>query len=527
VGAGRAIRTGKMSVGKIGKIDVEKLAIFCKRKGFVYPSGEIYGGFAGFWDFGVLGVELKNNIKNEWWKTHVLERSDVVGMDGCVITNPKVWEASGHVKKFSDIYVRCKKCKKVNKLDKNEIGKARCICGGEYERLEDFNLMFPVQVGAGVDSVKTYLRPETAQLIFTNFKLVMDNSRMKLPFGIAQTGKVFRNEISPREFLFRCREFEQMEIEYFIRPKQKIPKEYFNEIKGIRIQVLASKMKKENIMSMKNAIDKKFIKDKWHAYWVAKEFLFFIGLGCDKKNLRIRQHDKEELAHYSSECWDLEYRFPFGWRELEGIADRSDFDLRQHEKFSKADLRVFDEDDKDDNSKKGDDKNGGNNKKKFFPCVAAEPSLGVERAFMVFLFDAYNYDKSRQNIVLKLNPRLAPVKAAVFPIVKKPEFIEIAKKVFNKLRKEFNVVYDTSGTVGRRYSRNDEIGTPYCITVDGGSLKDDTVTIRDRDSTKQVRIKSSNLNNVLRECINNKKSILNFGKLVNTRKKQTKNKLRR
>ena len=483
------------------KISIEELAVFCKRKGFVYQSGEIYGGFAGFCDFGHLGVELKNNIKNEWWKFHVTQRGDIVGIDGSIITHPMIWKASGHLDNFSDVFVICKKCKKPNKIDKRELGKAKCDCGGEYDEksAKDFQLMFKTKVG---ETEEAYLRPETAQLIFSNFKSVYENSRRKLPFGIAQIGKAFRNEIAPRDFLFRSREFEQMEIEYFVKSGSiclyKIPNE--------EILVYSAEAQENNQepvkMKLKEAFEKEIIKKDWHAYWLGISFSWFKKLGANPENFRIRQHRKDELAHYSSGCWDLEYKFPFGWRELEGIADRGNFDLVQHEKFSKKDLKIFNEE----------------TKEKMFPEVVCEPSLGVERSFLVFILDGYYYSKKRENVVLKLNPKLSPIKAAVFPIVKQKEFENLAKMVVEDLQQEFFVVYDESGSIGRRYSRNDESGTPYCITIDEKSLKNKDVTVRWRDTAEQVRIKIKDLREALRKAIGGE-DILKFGKAVNTRKK--------
>ncbi|MBU3942014.1 MAG: glycine--tRNA ligase [Nanoarchaeota archaeon] len=470
------------------KLSIEDMAVFCKKKGLVFPSGEIYGGLAGFFDFGPNCVEINNNIKMEWWKFHVQEREDVVGIDGSIITNPMVWEASGHVKNFNDIHVKCKKCKKPNKIDKSEIGKARCECGGEYEIIGDLNLMFKTNVGP-VEGSTAYLRPETAQLIFANFKLVAENSRLKLPFGIAQIGKAFRNEISPRDFLFRCREFEQMEIEYFVHPDNTKKCPFIKDVLKHEINVLSEEMQKKNQnpkkMTIEQALKNKIINTEWLAYWLATEYKWFISLGANPDNFRIRQHLKEELAHYSSDCWDLEYNFPFGWKELEGIADRSDFDLQQHIKHSKKDLSIFDQD----------------TNKKIVPHVVAEPSLGVGRAFLVFMFDAYNDDKDRGNIVLKLDPKLSPIKAGIFPLMGKPELEKFAKEIHTNLKKYFNISYDRSGSIGRRYARADEIGTPFCITVDFDSLKDKSVTIRDRDTTKQTRVKTAELKDILRKLI--------------------------
>ena len=486
------------------EISIDGLAAFCKRKGFVYPSAEIYGGFAGFWDFGHLGVELKNNIKNEWWKFHVIQREDIVGIDGSIITNPKVWEASGHVESFSDIFVMCKKCKKSGKVDKNELGKegVRCEhCGGEYDEksAKEFKLMFKTDIGRDDFG---YLRPETAQMIFTNFKAVQENARMQLPFGIAQMGKAFRNEISPRDFLFRMREFEQMEIEYFVDPSEKCPYTLGNSEILVYSDEMQDKNKEMEKMKFKDALKKGIIKTDWHAYWLEQEFLWFINLGADKKKFRIRQHTKDEISHYASDTWDLEYEFPFGWKELQGLSNRTDFDLKQHEKFSGKSMEIV----------KADGK-------KIIPHVVCEPSQGLERAMLVFLFDSYYYDSYRDNIVLKLSPKLAPIKAAVFPIVKKPEYEKMAREIVKDLGKDWNVVYDKSGSIGRRYSRNDEIGTPYCITIDEESGKNKDVTIRDRDTTGQVRVKINDLRDILGKLVKGEVKFEEAGKIVETRVK--------
>ncbi len=486
------------------KLSIEDLANFCKKKGFVYPSGEIYGGLGGFWDFGHNGVELKNNIKNQWWKFYVWGREDIVGIDGAIITNPKVWEASGHVSNFVDVAVVCKKCGFKTKIDKHEVGKVKCEkCGGGYENKGEFNPMFITQVGpVKKDSIKTYLRPETAQLIFSDFKLVQENARLQLPFGIAQIGKSFRNEISPREFLFRSREFEQMEMEYFIEEGMKCP--YMEETKGIDILIYDEKKQKTGkepeLIEIYQAWKKGIIKTDWHAYWIAKGYEWFLNLGARAENFRIRQHMPDEKSHYAVDTWDLEYKFPMGWRELQGFANRSDFDLKQHQKYSKKNMEMIYEG------------------KKILPHVVCEPSLGVERAFLVFMFDAYSQNE-KGDIVLKLNPRLAPIKAAVFPIVKELKYIDIAKAIVSDLRKEFNVIYDKSGSIGRRYARNDEIGTPYCITIDVDSLKKKDVTIRERDSTKQIRVKIKDLRNVLRGLIDGEVKFIEAGRLVETRVK--------
>jgi glycyl-tRNA synthetase len=473
-------------------LTIEELANFCKKKGFVYPSGELYGGLAGFWDFGPLGSELKKNIKDAWWNFHVHAREDITGIDGSIITNPKIWEASGHVGSFVDIAVICKKCKNKSKVDKHELGKIKCEkCDGEFESKGEFNPMFTTTVGPiKKDSLVAYLRPETAQLIFANFKLVQDNARLKLPFGIAQIGKSFRNEIAPRNFLFRSREFEQMEIEYFIDPEETktcpfLDKEIENFELNIYSAEMQEKQKSSKKMTIKEALKKKIIMLPWHAYWLATELGWFFSLGANPENFRIRQHTKEEKSHYATDTWDLEYNFPFGWKELEGIADRGTFDLTQHEQHSKKDLKIMDD----------------ATNKKILPMVVAEPSLGVERAFLVFMFDAYS-QKEKENIILKLHPKLAPIKTAVFPLVKKDKkLVELAKEIYKNIREEWNTLYDESGSVGRRYARNDEAGTPFCITIDEESTKNKDVTIRNRDDGKQKRIKIKDLKDILRKLI--------------------------
>ncbi len=488
------------------KLSIDDLATFCKRKGFVYPSGEIYGGAAGFWDFGPLGVELANNVKNSWWKFFVHNREDMAGIDGSIITNPKVWEASGHVASFIDIAVVCKKCKHKTKIDKHELGKIKCErCGGEYESKGEFNPMFTTEIGPiKTESVKAYLRPETAQLIFADFKQIVENARLSLPFGIAQIGKAFRNELSPREFLFRAREFEQMEIEYFISKGMKCP--YMDEMKKIELEILTEDMqknkKKPQKMKIYDAWKKGLIKIDWHAYWIGIYIQWFKSLGVKIENFRVRQHISEEKSHYAIDTWDLEYNFPMGWRELQGFSNRGTYDLSRHEQYSKKSMSIQD-------PKMG----------KVLPEVVCEPSLGVGRAFLVFMLDAYEYDKKRENVVLKLHPKLSPYKAAVFPLVKDDKMIKISREIYEKLRENWNVLYDESGSVGRRYSRNDEIGTVLCLTVDEQSLKDGTITARDRDTTDQVRIKIKDLKEIMQKVVNEGENILKLGKKVNTRKK--------
>ncbi len=478
-------------------ISIDEMATFCKRRGFVYPSGDIYGGLAGFWDLGHLGVELNNNLKKYWWNFHVYKRRDIVGIDGSIITNPKVWEASGHVGHFVDIAVINKKTKEKFKVDKHELNDYKE--DSNFEVKGEFNPMFTTQVGPVKEgSLKSYLRPETAQIIFTNFKYVQENARMKLPFGIAQIGKSFRNEIAPRDFLFRTREFEQMEIEYFINPNKSCPYEIGESEILVCSEEMQNQKEETKKMTFKEAYEKKIIKTKWHAYWLEKEFSWFVNLGANPSKFRIRQHVSDEKSHYALDTWDLEYEFPFGWKELLGMANRTDYDLIQHEKFSKKDLKIF------------DDETG----EKILPHVVCEPSLGVGRDLLVFLFDSYFYDEKRKNIVLKLHPKLAPIKAAIFPIIKKEDYEKVSLDVFELLSEEWNVIYDKSGSIGKRYARNDEVGTPFCITVDEKSLDRNDVTIRDRDTAKQIRVKVSELKDVLRKLINKKIDFEEVGEIV-------------
>lgn len=489
-------------------ISIDELTMFCKRKGFAYPSGEIYGGLAGFWDYGPLGVEFVNNVKKAWWSYHVQMRNDVAGIDGSIVSNPKVWETSGHVKHFVDVAVVCKKCGFKTKVDKHELAHAKCSnCGGQYENLGEFNPMFTTQVGpVKKDAINAYLRPETAQSIFANFKLVYEQARLKLPCGIAQIGKAFRNEIAPREFLFRAREFEQMELEYFIAPGMKC--EFMDEIKDVELALYTEEMQhkeqKAKSMNLYQAWKKGIIKSDWHAYWLAKEFSFFTLLGARAEKFRARQHTKDEKSHYAVDTWDLEYEFPMGWRELEGIANRGNYDLMQHQTASKEKFDVV-----------VDETKGT----KVVPEVVCEPSLGVGRAFIVFMLEAYEHDAKRDNIILHLNPKLAPYKAAVLPIVKGEEYEKLSSDVLADLRKEFNVLYDKSGSIGRRYARNDEAGTPFCITIDEDSVKKKSVTVRDRDSTKQITVKIADLRATLRDLVNGDVKFEKAGKLVETRVK--------
>ncbi len=421
---------------------MEKIISLCKRRGFIYPASEIYGGFANAFDFGPLGSQMKKNIKDIWWREFVTKREDIVGLDSAIIQNPKIWEASGHLKSFSDPLVECRNCHQRFRADKLDEA-SPCPSGSDHDFTEakDFNLMFKTFVGVTEGSSNTaYLRPETAQGIFADFQNVLQSTRLKIPFGIAQIGKAFRNEITPGNFIFRTREFEQAEIEYFVKP---------------------DKTESQKVYEM----------------WVKTIKDFYINLGIKPENIKIREHDKEELSHYSSGTSDIEYNFPFGVSELAGVAQRTDYDLKQHSQFSDIELKYFDE-------------SGG---EKFTPYVV-EPSIGIERAMLAFLCDAYDESdgsdgRAASEVTLRLNPRLAPIKVGIFPLVKKEGLPEIAKKIGKDLRDSgIKVFYDESGSVGRRYRRQDEIGTPWCVTVDFDTIKDETVTIRDRDTMKQERV---------------------------------------
>ena len=485
------------------KLTIDELASFCKKKGFVFKSSEIYGGMAGFWDFGPLGVELFNNIKQDWWNFFVKSRENMVGIEASIISHPKTWEASGHIQNFNDIFVKCKKCGKSGKLDESELGNVKCDCGGEYESQGKFNLMFETKMGS-IDPEIVYLRGETAQAMFMNFKLIQQVSRQKLPFGIAQIGRCFRNEISPRDFLFRSREFHIGEFEFFINPDEIKCKLLEKKHLRVKIRLLDEETQKKGKEELKDVTIEEMLKQKklgeWHAYWLAEQILWFKGIGLQE--IKIREHTKDELSHYSSATFDIDYEYVFGSKEVAGNANRGQYDLKQHEKFSKEKIQIFDEE----------------TSKKVIPRVI-EPTFGMERVFLAILTKAYSYDKERQNIVLKIPAKLAPIKAAIFPIVKQPEYELVAEEIVKDLKKEFNIVYDKSGSIGKRYSRNDEIGTPYCITIDGESLKKKDCTIRDRDTTKQIRVKISDLKDTLRELINGDIKFLEAGKEVKTRVK--------
>lgn len=424
-------------------VSMEKLVSLCKRRGFIFQSSEIYGGLNSCWDYGFLGVELKKNVKEAWWKSVVQMRSDIVGLDSSILMHPDVWKASGHLDCFSDPMVDCKKCK--HRFRADDLNSEKCPdCGGELTDIRQFNLMFKTFMGTVEDQQTTvYLRPETAQGIFINFKNIQSTSRSKIPFGIAQIGKAFRNEITPGNFTFRTREFEQMEIEFFVKPGEDM---------------------------------------EWFEHWKQERFNWYINYGIKKENLRFREHEKDELAHYAKACVDLDYNFPFGWSELEGIANRTDYDLKKHIEMSGKDLQYFDE----------------KTKEKYIPYVI-EPSAGVDRSTLAFLVDSYEEEKER--VVLRLDPRLAPFKAAVFPLVKKDGLLEISMDIEKNLKKYFNVFHDEKSSIGRRYRRQDEIGTPFGITVDYQTKDDNTVTLRDRDSMEQVRITIDQLVSTIQEKI--------------------------
>jgi len=497
-------------------VTINDMVSYCKRRGLVFPSSEIYGGISGFYDYGPIGVEIVNNIKNEWWNSIVRNNENVVGIYGTVIGNPKIWEASGHVANFVDFLVECKKCKQKFRADhliedvlklSTEGMKAKEIedvikknnikcpsCKGSFGNVTEFNLMFKTNVGPSGQEF-AYLRPETAQTIFADFKSVLDTSRLKLPFGIAQIGKAFRNEISPRNFLFRLREFEQMEMEFFVHPEKKDECDKFDLIKDVKVNAYTAEAQEKKGKTVSTTIAElvknKTIKSKWHAFWMGYRYNWFLMLGIKPENLRLRQHVKTELSHYATDTWDIEYNYEFGWKELEGIADRTDFDLKQHAKFSGQDLSYFNEE----------------SKERVVPHVAAEPSVGVDRAFLTFIIDAYAEEevKGEKRIVLKLNPKLAPYKAAVFPLVNKEGMDVKAREVYESLRKQFATFYDGSGSIGRRYRRMDEIGCPATITIDGQTMEDNTVTVRDRDSLKQVRVKIIELEAKLRRFLDGEK----------------------
>ncbi|MBE0431280.1 MAG: glycine--tRNA ligase [Dehalococcoidia bacterium] len=422
---------------------MDKIVSLCKRRGFIFPSSEIYGGLGSCWDYGPMGAELKRNVKDAWWKAVIHERDDVVGLDTSIMMHPGVWVASGHVDGFTDPLVDCKSCRLRWRADELETQKCP-KCGGELTEPRLFNLMFRTFMGPVEEEASTvYLRPETAQGIFVNFENVVTTSRKKLPLGIAQIGKSFRNEITTGNFIFRTREFEQMELEYFVKPGTD---------------------------------------QQWLDYWVQERFNWYVKLGIREENLRLRQHGKDELAHYAKDCYDIDYLFPMGWSELEGIADRGDFDLTQHAKASGKELTYYD----------------AEANEKYVPYVI-EPSGGVDRSVLAFLIDAYEEEEieGEKRTVLHLNPALAPIKVAVLPLSRNEKLTPLAKEVNKRLCSSFVTDYDDSQSIGRRYRRQDEIGTPFCVTVDFESLEDNQVTIRDRDSLAQIRVPIEDLNTIL------------------------------
>ena len=445
--------------------DMDKMMSLSKRRGFMFQSSEIYGGLGSTWDYGPLGVEIKRNVKEAWWRSVVTERDDMVGLDAAILMHPQVWVASGHVENFSDPLVECKECNSRFRQDhlleetgidpespkaETALKDLRCPnCGGELGPPRRFNLMFKTFMGPVEDTAnEVFLRPETAQGIFVNFKNVLDSTRKKLPFGIGQIGKSFRNEITPGNFTFRTREFEQMEAEFFVKPGSD---------------------------------------EEWLDSWVKSRYQWYVGLGIRTENLRVRKHGDDELAHYAKACYDVEYRFPWGWGELEGIANRGDFDLRQHQEVSGQDMTYFDE------SEEGDDR-------RYLPYVI-EPSGGVDRATLAFWLDAYDEEPDGDNVrvVSHIHRDLAPVTVAALPLSRNDKLLPTARSVYDILRKHFKTQYDDSQAIGRRYRRQDEIGTPYCVTIDFDTIDDNQVTIRDRDTMHQARVPVSELVDILKD----------------------------
>ncbi|OGN00802.1 MAG: glycine--tRNA ligase [Candidatus Yanofskybacteria bacterium RIFCSPHIGHO2_01_FULL_42_12] len=435
---------------------LDKIVSLCKRRGFIFPGSEIYGGLRGTWDYGPLGSEMKFNLKQSWWKYMVQDRENVFGVNAAIMMNPKVWEASGHTQAFTDPLIECKICHERFRADKHEDikeheemhakKKENPPTGGGWTEPKQFNILVEAKLGV-VEGEKTmvYLRGEITQGVHVNFKNVVDSMHPKIPFGLAQIGKAFRNEITPRNFVFRSREFEQMELQTYVKPDEVSAMEVFSEMKNIRMQ-------------------------------------WYLNLGIDKNKLRFREHAFDERAHYARAAWDIEYETPWGWDETEGIHHRGDWDLSRHSQFSGQDLSYFDSE----------------SKERFVPWVI-ETSGGVDRALLFFLLDAYQEEKDR--IVLKIHPKLAPYKAAVFPLLKnKPELAAKARQVFKDLKMtSLNIAWDDRGNIGKRYYSQDEIGTPFCITVDFQTLEDGTVTLRDRDTMEQKRIDTKDIAKLLEE----------------------------
>lgn len=435
-------------------VTMDKIVELCKRRGFIFQSSEIYGGIGSTWDYGPLGIELKRNIKEAWWLDNVRMREDMVGLDSAILMNPRVWEASGHVENFTDPMVDCKECKQRFRADQIEGDKCPS-CGGELTEARQFNLMFKTFMGPVEDSAATvYLRPETAQGIFVNFKNVQQSTRKKLPFGIAQIGKSFRNEITPGNFIFRTREFEQMEIEYFVMPGTD---------------------------------------EEHHARWIESRYNWYLKYGIKPERLRLRPHDPSELAHYAKATTDIEYLFPIGWSELEGIANRTDFDIKRHMEFSGENMSYFDE----------------ATGESVVPYVI-EPSGGCDRSLLAFLVDAYEEEiiikgeKKDKRTVLRFHKSLAPVKVAVMPLLRnRPDIVETAKKLAAELRPFMATMYDDTASIGRLYRRQDEIGTLWCVTIDVQTVEEDNmVTIRDRDTMEQIRVPLEEVKPLLLEKLN-------------------------
>ena len=434
---------------------IEKLVSLCKRRGFVFQSSEIYGGFSAIYDYGPLGVELKNNISKLWWKEMTQLNQNIVGIDSGILMHPKIWEASGHVGAFNDPLVDCKQCNSRYRADEfsqqfsainwSETKCPNCGTIGSLTEPRQFNLMFKTNVGPIEDAGSlAFLRPETAQGIYVNYKLVQGSMRLKIPFGIAQIGKAFRNEIIARNFIFRTREFEQMEMQYFIKP-------------GTDDEELET--------------------------WKDKRFKFYLDhLGINNKNLRFKQHGDGELAHYAKEAWDIEYNFPFGWSEIEGIHNRTDYDLTRHEEFSGKNLSFVDQVNND----------------KYLPYII-ETSAGLNRMLLAVLANAYWEDKENDRIVMKINPKIAPIKAVICPLTKKDGLPEKAKEVMDALKRNFKVIFDQQGSIGKRYYRQDEAGTPFGITIDHRTLDDGTITLRHRDNQKQDRISIDQILNAIQD----------------------------
>ncbi len=422
---------------------MDKLVSLCKRRGYIFQSSEIYGGINACYDYGHLGVELKKNIEAFWWKDMVQMREEIVGLDASIIMHPGVWEASGHVEGFTDPLVDCRKCK--NRFRADELEEEVCPrCGGELTEARQFNLMFRTHMGAIEDQAsEIYLRPETAQGIYVNFLNVINAARLKIPCGIAQVGKAFRNEITPGNFTFRTREFEQMEMQYFVKPGTD---------------------------------------EEWFEYWKDERMRWYHQLGLRPEKLRMHEHGPDELAHYARAAYDIEYEFPFGWKELEGIHNRTDFDLARHIEHSGKDLSYFDD----------------TTQEKYVPYIV-ETSAGLDRTLLTCLVDAY--DEEEERVVLRLSPRIAPIQVGIFPLVKRDGMPEVARKIEEILRPHFNVFYDEKGAIGRRYRRQDEAGTPYCVTVDSETLEENTVTLRHRDSMDQERLSIDSLVDRIRELI--------------------------